>query len=376
MKKSCVFLLTFCSLLFWACKTDKASSATEAGDTLHLEYARLLHVVKYPHFTTVTIDNPWHEGHVLHRYVLVRRGEQRPDALPKGTVIEVPVRKTVMFTTTHCFLFGLFNCQDRVAGACDTQYILLPWVKEKLAKGEMADCGNGLDPLVEKIIDLGPDMMFLSPFENSGGYGKIEEIGTPYFECAEYMECSALARAEWMKVYGMLLGKEAEADSLFDDVRKNYRKWMGVAQSSKLRRSIITEKLTGSTWYVAGGKSSVGRLIADAQGDYAFSGDNHAGSLALPFEAVLDKAGDADVWIFNYNDKSRRLTYPMLEAEYRGYSQMKAFRERQVWYVNTLSVPYFEEVSFHPDYLLRDYIILLHPDLQLGALRYYQPLDE
>ena len=359
-----------------SCRNSTSAPQNVNGDTLRLEYARLLHVVRYPQYTTVTIDNPWRKGQVLHRYVLVKRDEKQPEPLPKGTLVKVPVNKAVLFATPHCFLFGQIGCQDRVAGAADTQYIKVPWVKQGLAEGKIVDCGNGMDPLIEKIIDLKPDLMFLSPFENSGGYGKVEEIGIPYFECAEYMEGSALARAEWMKVYGLLLGKEAEADSLFEVVVQNYRKWEAKARESKVRRSIITEKLTGSTWYVAGGKSSVGMLISDARGDYAFSNDTHAGSVALPFEAVLDKAGDADVWIFNNNSTSGRFTYDMLQAEYRGYPQMKAFRQRNVWYVNTLTVPYFEEVSFRPDFLLRDYIILLHPDLQLDSLRYYKPLQE
>jgi iron complex transport system substrate-binding protein len=39
-------------------------------------------------------------------------------------------------------------------------------------------------------------------------------------------------------------------------------------------------------------------------------------------------------------------------------------------------VPYFEEVSFRPDYLLADYIMLLHPDLPRRPLRYYRALTD
>jgi iron complex transport system substrate-binding protein len=76
--------------------------------------------------------------------------------------------------------------------------------------------------VVEKIMDIKPDIIMLSPFENSGGYGKLEEIGIPLVECAEYMENTPLARAEWMKFYGMLFGEEQKTDSLFDVVEKNY----------------------------------------------------------------------------------------------------------------------------------------------------------
>ena len=48
------------------------------------------------------------------------------------------------------------------------------------------DSGEGLfpgyrlpsmTPDLERIIDLEPDVVLLSPFENSGGYGRVEELG-------------------------------------------------------------------------------------------------------------------------------------------------------------------------------------------------------
>ena len=146
------------------------------------------------------------------------------------------------------------------------------------------------------------------------------------------------------------------------------------AQEKPKGRSIITEKLTGSTWYVAGGKSTVGQLIADANGSYAWADDQHGGSLSMTFETVLDKAGDSDVWIFNYYG-SGALTYKRLAQEYPGYTQMKAFKEHNTWYVDTQRVKYFEEIPFRPDFLLRDYICLLHPEMGLGQPKYYAPVN-
>ena len=69
--------------------------------------------------------------------------------------------------------------------------------------------------MLSEIIDLNADAILLSPFENNGGYGRLEQIGVPIIECADYMERSALGRAEWMKFYGILFGREHETDSLF-----------------------------------------------------------------------------------------------------------------------------------------------------------------
>ena len=60
--------------------------------------------------------------------------------------------------------------------------------------------------------------------------------------------------------------------------------------------------------------------------------------------------------------------------EFQGYSGLKAFRTGNIYECNCSVKPYFEEVSWRPDYLLREMIILLHPQAKLGKLRYYQKL--
>ena len=359
----------------WLSSCGRKTAATlDGGDTVAFRYAKRLTVVRHDGYTEVTLVNPWHEGKVLHRYVLVPRGSELPAHMPTATVIRTPLQRSIVFTTVHCALLQMLHQERHIAGVADLKYIKIPYVHQMVSRGKMIDVGDGMSPVIERIIDLQPDAILLSPFENSGGYGRLEELGTPLIECADYMETSALGRAEWMRFYGLLYGRQATADSLFAVVERNYLSLSRRAKAAKPRRSILTEKLTGNTWYVAGGKSSVGQLIADAGGSYAWSADNHSGSLALPFETVLDRAGDADVWVFN--DLSPQLTYQRLLSEYHGYGQLRAFREHNVWYVNSLQVPYFEQVSFRPDWLLRDYVILLHPELKdLGTPRYYRTVD-
>lgn len=356
-----------------ACGDKRHNVTSEGGDTLLFKYASLPHIVRYPQYTYVTIDNPWKKGSVLHRYVLVDKNQPLPDHLPAGTVIRTPIEKAVVFTSAHCQLMSWLNAEKQLTGVADLKYILVNFVKEGVNSGHIIDCGDGMNPVVEKIIDIQPDLLMVSPFENSGGYGRLEDIDIPLMECADYMENSALARAEWMKLYGLLWGKTVEADSLFGIVDSSYVALKQMAQQIPHKTSLLTEKLTGGTWYVPGGESSVGKLIIDAGGTYPWKDDRHSGSLAMTFETVLDKAGDSEVWLFNYYG-SGSLTYNRLASEYDGYRQIKAFQTKSTWYVDTQNVPYFEEVSFRPDFLLREYMILLHPDLGLGELKYYTPV--
>ena len=378
MKNKAIYIVVLLCLLC-SCRHLNQVPADGQGDTLRMKYAEHITIVRCEGYTKVVMQNPWKAGEVLHTYELVPRGSERAARERESgtTVVSVPLRRSVVFNTAHAWLTITLGALTQVRGVADLRFMQLPAVRQRVQAGLTADCGDAMSPNIEQIIDIGADAILLSPFENSGGYGRLEKLGIPLIECADYMETSALGRAEWMKFYGMLFGKEREADSLFHVVDSSYQVLKARAaqcgtEGAKAPR-LITEKLTGSTWYVPGGRSSVGRLIADANGSYPWADDKHSGSLALPFETVFDKAGDADVWLFNdFSDQP--MTYQRLAAEYRGYPLMKAFRKRRVWYVNSLKVPYFEEVSFRPDWLLLDYIRMLHPELGLGEPKYYKKL--
>jgi iron complex transport system substrate-binding protein len=348
----------------------------DGGDTIAFRYAQRLTVVGYDGYKGATLQNPWQEGKVLHTYVLVPRNAELPQGIPHGTVIRTPLQRSIIFTTVHCSLLMMLHQEQRIAGVADLKYIKLPYIHDQVAKGRMMDCGDGMSPVVEKIIDGQPDAILLSPFENSGGYGRLEDIDIPIVECAEYMEPTPLARAEWMRFYGMLFGCEHEADSLFAVVDSSYQALKAMVQNKPGNPTVLLDKVTGSVWYVPGGKSTIGQMIADAGGRYPWAADEHSGSVSLPFETVLERAGDADVWLFRFSS-DHLLSYGELLGEHRGYSQLRPFKERRAYGCNVELSPFYEESPFRPDWLLMDFIRILHPDIpNLPPLRYYEKLRE
>ncbi len=376
MKLFSKLFILFAPAIFVACSGGGNRSTRSDGDTLHLKYATNLNIIRYKDFTSVELADPWNEGKTLHTYLLVSKTAPQPDNLPAGTVVKIPLSKSVIATSVHCGLVESLGKKACIAGVCDLQYINIPWVVEQCKKGLIADCGSGLAPTIETIIDLSPDAIFLSPFQNSGGYGKLEDINVPIIETADYMETSALGRAEWMKYYGMLFGAEKEAEEMFQRVEANYLRLKQLAKSSNTRPSLVMDKQTGSVWYVPGGCSTMGRLIADANIDYPYSDDAHSGSLPLPFESVLEKAGQCDLWAFRYNSP-QPATFASVVSENDGYRQLKAYKDRNMYGCNTATSTFYEDTPFHPDLLLRDFIIMAHPDIDsLGATRYFIKVTE
>ena len=382
MKKTFIAFLILIIGVFTSCSHSQIGQGTGGGDTVYLDNARHLTIVKYKGYTVVKLTNPWKQGKTLHTYVLVpkgKAGDRVCKALPSlvgqaATIVRTPVRRSVVFSTVYCALLYELKADEAINGVCDLQYISIPDVQKRARMKPtdaryIVDCENSMGADIEKIIDLKPEVMLISPFENSGGYGKLESIHIPIIETADYMETSALGRAEWMKFYGLLYGREEEAFTLYNEVKDSYEKLKQKARKAKMALSVLTEKKTGSVWYVPGGRSVIGSLLHDAGAHYAFANDTQAGSLALPFETVLDRAGSSDVWLFKYNDHPA--TLQELSDEYVGYRQFKAFQTQNVFACDCTRRPYFEEVSFHPDRLLSDIIQIVHPDIASFAPMYY-----
>lgn len=364
-------------LLSAACSGGSKTSAIKenASDTLVFRYAANISVVKHADFTEVALRNPWDTLKTLHTYLLVDKHQRTPESLPQGTVVNIPLEQSLIYSSVHCSLLKDLTSLSAIAGVCDRSYIRMPEIQEGCDNGTIQDCESSMNPNIEKIIDLSPDAVLLSPFENSGGYGRIEKLSIPLIECADYMETSPLGRAEWMRFFGLLYGKEQVADSLFSEIEKEYLSLKEqTAQEASNRPTVITEMKFGSAWYVPGGKSTVARLLQDAGANYLFADNASSGSVPLSFETVFDKGQHADYWLIKYNQPSDK-KYSELATDYAPYKNFDAWKEQHIYGCNTSKVSFYEESPFHPERLLKDLIKIFHPELlPTYELVYYSPL--
>lgn len=455
-RKIYIFGSLLALLVLTACQGGKTTAGeAEEGDTLKMKYAKLLTIVKHGEKGTASLDedaesaeyqyaevnvaNPWKAGTLLHRYILIPKGKEGDETVTRLALqrtsgmgcttdtVRTPVERSAVFIAPHCQLMYELGCQQAIRGVCDLNYINISDVRKRAASAGKAssgnasagnsivDCGSSMAPDIERIIALKPEAILVSPFENSGGYGKLDKLHIPIIEAADYMESSPLGRAEWMKFYGMLFGKdknisttavgkaseaaagkaseaavgkasgaaagkaseatlpascELRADSLFAQIEKEYLDLKAEAGKLPKGLSILTERKTGGVWYVPGGQSTIGILLKDANARYIFSDDQHSGSLPMSPEQILAKGSQVDVWAFKYFGGAP-LSQAQLLQEYDGYKALAAFSRGNIYQVDTSMVPYFELTSFHPELLLREFIILAHGS-RFGKLRFYK----
>lgn len=366
MKHSSIFFI-FALWIFVSCSGNKKqinNTIQSKTDSIYtIQYAKGFTVDIYPEYKEVKLRDPWDTTQILQRYILVDKDIDLPSNLPEGTLIRTPLSEVVAYSTIHCATLDELDVLNTVIGVCEPSYINIPFIQEGVKNGIIANLGQAANPIVEKIIDLSPDAIWATPIQGRT-YGSVDKTGIPIIQTPDYMEATPLGRAEWIRFYSLFFDKEAYADSLFNRTVQNYNTIKEKVASVKERPTVFQDLMYQGVWYTSGGDSFISKMLSDAGATYVWHDDKKVISTPLPFEEVLEKAGDAQFWLIKYN-KEKDLTYEGLEEEYKPYSYFEAFKNKNIYECNTNAgkTSYYEDLPIHPDYILEDLAYVFHPEL-------------
>jgi iron complex transport system substrate-binding protein len=195
----------------------------------------------------------------------------------------------------------------------------------------------------------------------------LEQAGITIVPNGDWLEASPLGRAEWLKVFGLLLGKPTKAQACFEAITQRYDSLQRLVKAlppSKPRPLVLTDLPYKGTWYVPAGQSYVATLLKDAGADYPWADTQGTGSLALDFEAVYAKAQQADLWL---NTSSARQLADIQTQDPR-LANFKPFVQKQVYNNNRHTTTkggstYFMQGIVEPHLILADLISIIHPEL-------------
>ncbi len=353
-------LMFFAATMLVACQGGGAVQSVIEGDTLTTE-AKLLTIVDCHGYTIVDVENPWKEDAILKRYALVDRDSAMPENLPSdAVVVRVPINSALVYSSVHAGAFKELGKTDAITGVVDAEYYKIPEIVNGIKKGTIVDAGYSMAPTIEKIVELSPHVILTSPFQNAG-HGAIEKLGIPIIECADYMEATPLGRAEWIKLLGELLCRRREAADIYKEVVTEYNNLCEKVKDVKEKPVVISEMLTDGVWFLPGGHSYMARMYSDAGAAYPWSDDKSTGSLQLDFSTVYDKAYNADFWLIKSHEQNFSLAN--LESKNPLNKKFEAFSKGGVYVINTVKTSFFEDFPFHPERLLREYIMLFHPEV-------------
>ena len=295
-----------------------------------------------------------------YKLALVEKGFK--GEIPEGyTLIEVPVERIICMTSLQISNFTALNSHENIVGITGTKNLFDKDILARVEEGSIVKIGMEGNFDTEKVIASQPDLIIISPFKR-GGYETIKETGITLIPHLGYKEPDPLGQAEWIKYVSMFIGKEEEANKIFEGIRDRYNSVKSLTANVSSRPSVFSGEMHGGNWFAIGGRNYLAKMFQDAGAEYVFSDDNHSGGIPIDFERMYKAASDADYWRI-LNSFQGDFSYDALKSSDSRNEDFKAFRQKHVIYCNMKAGPYYEITPVEPDVVLKDLVFVFHPEL-------------
>ena len=364
-----LLIIAICSL-FIQCKTETQKNQTISAENT-VKYAKGFSIENYDGFSIVTVKNPWPKATKTYTYILKEKNGIVPDSLSQNPIINVPIQKIVVTSTTHIPSLEMLDEENKLIGFPNLDYISSEKVRTLIEQKKIKELGNNQSLNTEIILDLQPDVIIGYGIDNNNPtLDNLQKSGLKVMLNGDWNEETPLGKAEWIKFFGALYGQQKKAEEIFSKIEKEYLKTIRIAQNAKETPTILAGDMFEDRWYLPKGNSWGSLLLKEAKSHYLWAETSGTGSLSLSFETVLEKAKNADIWITSGQFSSLR---EMTTANPH-YSQFKAFQNKNVYSFSgrkgkTGGILYYELAPNRPDIVLKDIVKILHPEL----LKSYQP---
>jgi iron complex transport system substrate-binding protein len=313
-------------------------------------------------YKVVTVREAY-AGGPAERYLLVQCGAPRPAHENAAAEVSVPITSLYAGSATHLSPLTDLDRLDALTGVPRLRDLGGADVQRRVAAGRIRQFAASSVIDTELVVKERPSLV-MTAGGVSPSYSVIRSAGIPVVADTDWLEQTALARAEWMKFIAVFLNEERKAGVVYDAMKARYRALRARATAAAPQPLVMTGRSTNGRFVIAGGRSYVASLISDAGGRYVWAGNESTGAPAVDLEAQIQQAAQADVWINGGGWANRAV---MLQDEPR-YAAFKAYRAGQVWvYERRLqgsgTNEYWTRSPSRPDTVLADLVKIFHPTL-------------
>lgn len=371
-----LYFLVF--LLFIQCKEEPKKQTVIATSENSIRYAKGFEIYKHQGFSIVKITKPWPEAKENYTYILQEKNGIIPDSLKQFTLITIPLKSIVVTSTTHIPALELLGVENTLLGFPSTDYISSEKTRKRIDAGKVREVGVNENLNTEVLIDLNPDLIVSFGLNNSNPtLDNLQKSGLKVMLNGDWTEQSPLGKAEWIKFFGALYGLDAKANTIFSEIEKEYNATLALGQKGTTKPTVLSGAMYQEQWYVPQGESWASLFLKDAQSRYLWADTKGTGSLAVPFETILEKAQNADFWIAPGDFSSLK----EMSDSNPHYNQFASFKNKKVYSYSLNKgakggILYFEWSPTRPDWVLKDLIKIFHPEvLPNHKLFFFQKLE-
>lgn len=357
--------ISFLLLLFTLISCNKKEGKTsENSINNEIKHAKGLTILTKENYSIVEVTSPWPNSKKKFLYILKKKNAVIPTEYMNFTQIQVPIKNIVLTSTTHIPSLDMLGEENKLIGFPNLNYISSEKVRNLIDTRKIKELGSNQSLNTEVILDLQPDVIMGYGLDNKNPtLDNLEKNGLKVILNGDWNEQSPLGKAEWIKLFGVLFGKEKQANEIFKSIEKTYYETLKLVEKTKVKPTVFSGSLYEDKWYLPQGESWGAKFITNANGNYLWSKTKGTGSLSLSFEKVYSIAKNADIWFMDQ--------YTSLEEIKNAnphYSQFKAFKAKNIYSFSkkkgkTGGVIYYELAPNRPDLVLKDLVKIFHPEL-------------
>lgn len=356
-----LILIGFLSCVNSAKEKNNLGNFTE----VKISYAEGFSIYHYKNFTKVIVYSPWQKAEKEMVYILKNKEIDLPASMLYDAVIDLPIERLVTTSTTHIPSLITLHKLEKLVGFPNLDYISSKAAREFIAEGKIKELGRNEAINTEIVLELNPDVIFSFALEGQNkALSKLQESGIPVVYNGDWLEKSALGKAEWIKFFGVFLGKLDQSVKAFKDVEQSYHSLKVLAKASSVKPTVISGAMHQDRWYLPYGTSWQAQFFEDAHADYVYSHTQGKGSATFAFETVLQDAKQAEFWI----SPGQHTTYEQLTESNTHYQEFDAFQQKNIFTMarttgETGGVLFYELGPNRPDLILKDLVKIFHPNL-------------
>ena len=213
-------------ILFSSCQSKTGSALLDHSEEPHSpRYAKGFYLESKEGFTLLHILNPWPGDTANFTYALVpKTSEITLETDDYDGILRTPLNSLVVTSTTHIPALEELGSLDRLLGFPGTRYISSEAARGRIENGLIKELGPNGQLNVEEVLALQPEAVIgygMGP--DNRNFESIRRAGIPVVFNGDWMEQHPLGKAEWIRFFGILLGKEKEALAYFEKVEKSYK---------------------------------------------------------------------------------------------------------------------------------------------------------
>ncbi len=289
-----------------------------------------------------------------------------PQCKKSGLYFHKPVSKMASISTTHIPFIEALESLNILKGFSGVHYISSPIVIKRISERKIANLGFPLN--IEKVLKLRPDLLMAYSLEDPSltGLGKLKKLGQKIVYNGEFRENHPLGRFEWIKFLGALIGKQKEANKIYNKRKSEYirlKRKVAKKNHGQLPLVLLGRNYQGS-WHLPGANTYLSKLLSDAGARQPWSKKTSKLFFPVNFETILKETKETTFWLPQSSWNSKK---EIIKEDSR-YSLLVPFKNNHI-YTNNKKInanggnDYWEGALVNPQLLLKDLVKIFHPDL-------------